>query len=328
MRKPLWIDRVLVDLVKKEFIPIKILFLCIHGGANVLFPFLTLHARSLGITEWELGVVYGFNPVIALFGPPVIGIIADKIGNFKVMLSVTMAASGFAALLFIAVPQGRVTYPLPSHLSLILEPPSSHASLDLPRPLSCQLRPHLSLTLINCTTNTNCSRWEENNKSDDRELMVQLEGLVLPRADNTSSLLHFVNATVASQTLSNFNSTMLILHMINMNETGTGKDEDEAWWWSGDKGNPECRVECQAPTTSLCSNTDTVLDIDSSLTFWSYFLVRILNTLMIETTLDRLVSSNSFLNDVVCHQNISFFMKDICLLKAISYVYWLWIWFS
>lgn len=49
-----------------------------------LFPFLTLQARSLGITESELGIMYGFMPITALFGPPIAGMVADKIGNFKV----------------------------------------------------------------------------------------------------------------------------------------------------------------------------------------------------------------------------------------------------
>lgn len=53
-------------------------------GMMALFPFLTIQARSLGITESELGIVYGFLPVTALFGPPLAGMLADRIGNFKV----------------------------------------------------------------------------------------------------------------------------------------------------------------------------------------------------------------------------------------------------
>ncbi|MPD06358.1 hypothetical protein E2C01_102166 [Portunus trituberculatus] len=49
-----------------------------------MFPFLTIQARSLGITEKELGIVYAFTPAITIIGPPLTGMIADKIGNFKV----------------------------------------------------------------------------------------------------------------------------------------------------------------------------------------------------------------------------------------------------
>lgn len=57
---------------------------CHFSGMMALFPFLTLQARSLGITESELGIIYGFLPITALLGPPLAGMIADKIGNFKV----------------------------------------------------------------------------------------------------------------------------------------------------------------------------------------------------------------------------------------------------
>jgi len=55
-----------------------------YTGMMALFPFLTLQAKSLGILESELGIIYGFMPITALVGPPLAGMLADKIGNFKV----------------------------------------------------------------------------------------------------------------------------------------------------------------------------------------------------------------------------------------------------
>lgn len=54
------------------------------AASMAMFPFLTIQARSLGITEKELGIVYAFTPAITIIGPPLTGMIADKIGNFKV----------------------------------------------------------------------------------------------------------------------------------------------------------------------------------------------------------------------------------------------------
>ena len=51
-----------------------------------LFPFLTLQARSLGIHEDELGIIYGLMPLVALITPPLSGMLADKIGNYKVAI--------------------------------------------------------------------------------------------------------------------------------------------------------------------------------------------------------------------------------------------------
>lgn len=51
-----------------------------------MMPFLTLHARSLGILEMELGIVFAVNAVFTISVPTPAGILADKIGNFKVRL--------------------------------------------------------------------------------------------------------------------------------------------------------------------------------------------------------------------------------------------------
>lgn len=39
---------------------------------------------SLGLDEWEIGVNQASVPIVAILGPPISGVIADKIGNFKV----------------------------------------------------------------------------------------------------------------------------------------------------------------------------------------------------------------------------------------------------
>lgn len=51
---------------------------------SVMMPFLTLHARSLGILEMELGIVFAVNAVFIIIVPTPAGILADRIGNFKV----------------------------------------------------------------------------------------------------------------------------------------------------------------------------------------------------------------------------------------------------
>jgi hypothetical protein len=41
---------------------------------------------SLGLDEWEIGVNQATAPVVAILGPPFAGLVADKVGNFKVKL--------------------------------------------------------------------------------------------------------------------------------------------------------------------------------------------------------------------------------------------------
>ena len=45
---------------------------------------MTIHMKSLGITVQEIGLVFGIVPPLVAFSPFAIGVIADKLGNFKV----------------------------------------------------------------------------------------------------------------------------------------------------------------------------------------------------------------------------------------------------
>ena len=95
------------DLKHRELIPIKILtFILFAGirstmlscfvfklnnfpvfsivGIGSLFSFITIHMKSLGMTVEETGIINGVSSTTAIFAPFLLGLIADKIGNFKV----------------------------------------------------------------------------------------------------------------------------------------------------------------------------------------------------------------------------------------------------
>lgn len=50
----------------------------------VLYPYLTIHMRELGINVEETAIMSAVTPVVAILMPPLAGMIADKIGNFRV----------------------------------------------------------------------------------------------------------------------------------------------------------------------------------------------------------------------------------------------------
>ena len=55
------------------------------SGIGVLLPYMTIHMKSLGITVEEIGIIYGVVPFFAILAPSAMGMIADKLGNFKVI---------------------------------------------------------------------------------------------------------------------------------------------------------------------------------------------------------------------------------------------------
>lgn len=46
---------------------------------------MTIHMKSLGISVEETAIIYGVFPLFAILAPYTMGMIADKLGNFKVI---------------------------------------------------------------------------------------------------------------------------------------------------------------------------------------------------------------------------------------------------
>ncbi|XP_034242969.1 major facilitator superfamily domain-containing protein 6-B-like [Thrips palmi] len=99
--------RIAEDFKHKELLPLKMLFFVHASTMLVLYPYLTIHMRELGISVEETAIMSAVTPVVAIVMPPVAGVIADRIGNFKLMLALFSSLGGLAALLLLAVPVGR-----------------------------------------------------------------------------------------------------------------------------------------------------------------------------------------------------------------------------
>ncbi|GBP83972.1 hypothetical protein EVAR_46602_1 [Eumeta japonica] len=79
----LFFKRIIDDLKQKKLIPLKILFFVHASTLFVLYPYLTIHMRELGIDVEETAVMSAVTPVVSIVMPPLAGMLADKIGNFR-----------------------------------------------------------------------------------------------------------------------------------------------------------------------------------------------------------------------------------------------------
>ena len=86
---------------KTHLLWIKLIFFFQSGSLVVLYPYLVIHMRSLGLSVEEGGekvlrinliniiltlqvaLVNGVIPIADIVGPPMAGFLADKIGNFR-----------------------------------------------------------------------------------------------------------------------------------------------------------------------------------------------------------------------------------------------------
>ncbi|KAF7998298.1 hypothetical protein HCN44_009696 [Aphidius gifuensis] len=113
--------RIYKDFRHKELLPLKMLFFVQASTLYVLYPYLTIHMRELGINVEETAIMSAVTPFVAIIMPPLAGLIADRIGNFKILLSFFSSLGGAAALLLLLVPVGRVTVKYPPHIIMDLE---------------------------------------------------------------------------------------------------------------------------------------------------------------------------------------------------------------
>ncbi|KAJ8918772.1 hypothetical protein NQ315_015092 [Exocentrus adspersus] len=114
----LFFHRILKDLKQKELLPLKLLFFMHSSTILVLYPYLTIHMRELGINVEETAIMSAVSPVIAILMPPLAGMVADKIGNFRVLLASFSVVGGGSALLLLLVPVGRITLTFPDKVIL------------------------------------------------------------------------------------------------------------------------------------------------------------------------------------------------------------------
>ena len=76
----------------------------------------TLHLKSLGFTIEDASLVNSVIPGADIFGPPLAGFLADKLGNFRLFMASLTFFNGASSLLLLAIP------PLNNTVSYIITP--------------------------------------------------------------------------------------------------------------------------------------------------------------------------------------------------------------
>lgn len=66
--------------------------------------FQTIHLKALGFTIEDASIVNSVIPGADIFGPPLAGFLADKLGNFRWFMAALTLLNGASSLLLLAVP--------------------------------------------------------------------------------------------------------------------------------------------------------------------------------------------------------------------------------
>uniref|UniRef100_A0A0K2UEI0 Putative LOC101737216 [Bombyx mori] n=1 Tax=Lepeophtheirus salmonis TaxID=72036 RepID=A0A0K2UEI0_LEPSM len=110
------INWVFKDFTLKHLIWIKLIFFFQSASMTVLYPYLNLHMKSLGISVVEAAIINAIVPVLFIFTPPLANFLHDRLGSFRVLLAVLTALGGCVSLLLLIIPVGRDVQPFPKYL--------------------------------------------------------------------------------------------------------------------------------------------------------------------------------------------------------------------
>lgn len=102
-------------LINVPLIPLKIILFAWYAAGACLLPYMTLHMKQLGLTMAETTVVYAILPIIQLLGTPIAGFMADKTGNYKSVLLLSLSTCVVTTLLIqYIVPARKARNPNPA----------------------------------------------------------------------------------------------------------------------------------------------------------------------------------------------------------------------
>ena len=87
------------DGINTKMLPIKGFAFFLNLGVMIIFPYLTLQMRNIGLSMEDVSLVYGAVPLTTFLTSPVAGYIGDKIG-YNIVLVVNLILAGLTATAF------------------------------------------------------------------------------------------------------------------------------------------------------------------------------------------------------------------------------------
>ncbi|XP_071847203.1 major facilitator superfamily domain-containing protein 6-like isoform X2 [Apostichopus japonicus] len=90
--------------VNEALLPLKLSYLFYFAGLACVFPYLPVYFVSLGVTVWQVGILRGIDPILALAFSPIWGACADKFSRHRLALNVGIVGTGICYFSFMFVP--------------------------------------------------------------------------------------------------------------------------------------------------------------------------------------------------------------------------------
>ncbi|XP_068243266.1 major facilitator superfamily domain-containing protein 6-like [Palaemon carinicauda] len=108
------------DFINPRHILLKCTYFFLLSAVVILWPQLTIHQKSLGLTEYQTGTIEAVVSASHIIFPILGGCVGDKVGNYKILMAFFSLISGVVAYSFTWIP------------SAVIEIPASNTNGSLP----------------------------------------------------------------------------------------------------------------------------------------------------------------------------------------------------
>ena len=71
----------------------KALYFFMFAGFGILFPFLNVYYKSIGLNGTQIGLINTLGPLIAIFAGPMWGLLCDRLGKLRLLLGIVILGS-------------------------------------------------------------------------------------------------------------------------------------------------------------------------------------------------------------------------------------------
>ncbi|KAK7086676.1 hypothetical protein SK128_003418 [Halocaridina rubra] len=104
--------------INQNLILLKILLFTFYGALGCLMTFLTVHMRFIGLNIKEITWINSILPLTSLVGPPMVGMLADKLGHYKTITVICMSLCAVLHTALLFVPSYKISPPMAPTLSV------------------------------------------------------------------------------------------------------------------------------------------------------------------------------------------------------------------
>ncbi|MCD6289831.1 MAG: MFS transporter [Anaerolineae bacterium] len=85
-----------LDAARRGLRVARVLYFLVFAAVGVIFPYLNVYYRSIGLSGTQIGLIGSLSPLVAMIAAPLWGMVSDRLGLVRLLLVVASAGSMMA----------------------------------------------------------------------------------------------------------------------------------------------------------------------------------------------------------------------------------------